>query len=343
MMNKRVTMLDLFSGIGGFSLALHTVARTVGYCDIQPICRDILRANMNCRRIDRAPILEDITKMHMSDLPELPQLICAGFPCTDTSVANPAGKGLEGAQSGLIKHVFRLVDECDHVKYVLLENSPFIRTRGFDALHKMFADRGFSVHDTIVSGRDVGALHQRRRWFCMASRGRNDLRLCRASSFNWEIEPVKRVLLRDSRYKLYKDLCGLFGSSVIPPCVVLAYNILLTEINPEKMPTHLAQFFAYHQARLLDLRIANGEETISRQSWPTPLKHNWTQCKPFLGRCTRNLANVILFETSTQFPQCSSEDKVNPGRTYMINPNFIGWLMGYPQDYIFASVLSETP
>ena len=70
MMNKRVTMLDLFSGIGGLSLALHTVARTVGYCDIQPRCRDILRANMNCRRIDRAPILEGITKMHMSDLPE---------------------------------------------------------------------------------------------------------------------------------------------------------------------------------------------------------------------------------------------------------------------------------
>ena len=291
--DERVTMLDLFSGIGGFSYALHSVARTVGYCDIQPLCRDILLENMQRRRIDQALILEDITTMHMTDLPEQPQLICAGFPCTDTSVANPAGKGLDGAQSGLVKHVFRLVDECDRVKYVLLENSPFIRTRGFDTLRKEFNDRGFAVHDTIVSGREVGAIHQRRRWFCLACRGRNDLRLCRAKSFDWNAEPVERVLLRDSRYKLFKDLCGLFGSSVVPACVVLAYNILLVKADPEKEPAHASRYFAHRQARILELHIANGEETITRQSWPTPLKHNWTQCKPFLGRCTRTTEPIL--------------------------------------------------
>ena len=327
-------MLDLFSGIGGFSYALHSVARTVGYCDIDPTCRAILMNNMQRRRIDKAPILEDITTMHMTDLAEQPQLICAGFPCTDVSVANPAGKGLDGPQSGLISHVFRLLDECDCVKYVLLENSPFMRTRGFDTLKKLFSDRGFTVHDTIVSGREMGALHQRRRWFCLACRGRNDLKLCRAQQFNWQSEPVERVLLRDGRYKLFKALCGFFGSSVIPACVVMAYNTLLVGADPEKTPRHPSRYFAYRQARVLDLQIANGEETVTRQSWPTPLKHNWTQCKPFLGRCTRNLANVILFETSTSFPQTTSpNDMMNPGRSYMINPEFIGWLMGYPPGY----------
>ena len=165
-------MLDLFSGIGGFSFALHAVARTVGYCEIQPICRDILRLNMRRQRIDRAPIMEDITKIaYVRTCQNFHKLICAGFPCTDTSVANPAGKGLEGAQSGLIKHVFRLVDECDHVKYVLLENSPFI----MDSWVRC-------TSQDVCRQRLLGSRHHRigsRRW-CPSIRG--------ADGFVWRVE-----------------------------------------------------------------------------------------------------------------------------------------------------------
>lgn len=56
-------MLDLFSGIGGMSLAFHGIFKTVAYCEIDKQCQCILRANMHRGRIDTAPIFEDITKL----------------------------------------------------------------------------------------------------------------------------------------------------------------------------------------------------------------------------------------------------------------------------------------
>ena len=168
-MNLRI--LDLFSGIGGFSYAFHGTAKTVAYCDIDEHCQAVLKKNMNRGFIDEAPIFEDITKISKDDIHILkPNMITAGFPCTDISIGNVNGKGLKGARSGLFYEICRLIDELPSVEYVLLENSPVIRIRGLNAVRKELTSRGFKLKWGYFEARMVGALHKRKRWICFGYR-----------------------------------------------------------------------------------------------------------------------------------------------------------------------------
>jgi DNA (cytosine-5)-methyltransferase 1 len=108
-----IPTLDLFSGIGGFSLALRGATRTVAYCDISPKSRAVLAAQAASRALDRAPILDDVTTLTAASLRtagvrERVRLITGGFPCQDISAMNPNGDGIRGTRSGLISEIFRL-------------------------------------------------------------------------------------------------------------------------------------------------------------------------------------------------------------------------------------------
>lgn len=56
-------VLDLFSGIGGFSLALRRCCQTVAYCEIDDHCQAILKERMKHGDLDEAEILPDIRKI----------------------------------------------------------------------------------------------------------------------------------------------------------------------------------------------------------------------------------------------------------------------------------------
>jgi DNA (cytosine-5)-methyltransferase 1 len=82
-----INVLDLFSGIGGFTLASSWVGgyRTVGFCEIEGFCRDLLKQNF-----PGIPIFEDVKELHPEDVirqREPVHLITAGFPCQDISQA----------------------------------------------------------------------------------------------------------------------------------------------------------------------------------------------------------------------------------------------------------------
>ena len=56
----KLKMVDLFTGIGGFSKAFETVFDTIGYCDISEYCRKLIRSNIQKGILPDAPICEDI-------------------------------------------------------------------------------------------------------------------------------------------------------------------------------------------------------------------------------------------------------------------------------------------
>jgi len=64
-MGAKLRSLDLFTGIGGFTLALKGLADPVAYCDISEDSRCALGSLMKRRLLPRAPICEDITKLDM--------------------------------------------------------------------------------------------------------------------------------------------------------------------------------------------------------------------------------------------------------------------------------------
>ena len=74
-------VLDLFSGIGGFSLGLERAGmQTVAFCEIDPFCREVLKKHW-----PDVPIYEDVRTLNGREITA--DVISGGFPCQPFSIA----------------------------------------------------------------------------------------------------------------------------------------------------------------------------------------------------------------------------------------------------------------
>jgi DNA (cytosine-5)-methyltransferase 1 len=117
----KLRVLDLFSGIGGFSLGLERTGgfETVAFCEIEPFPRKVLSKHW-----PEVPIYEDVRTLTGDTLARdgiAVDVITGGFPCQDLSVAGKrAGLG-EGTRSGLWSEIVRLIGDLSP-RYVIVEN-----------------------------------------------------------------------------------------------------------------------------------------------------------------------------------------------------------------------------
>lgn len=115
-------VVGLFAGVGGFEIGLARAGHeTVLLCEIATPARAVLAnyfAGVECH--------PDITRLH--HLPYDSELLVAGFPCQDLSQAGMTA-GINGERSGLVRHVFRLLDDRP-LPWVVLENVSFMRHLG---------------------------------------------------------------------------------------------------------------------------------------------------------------------------------------------------------------------
>ena len=157
-------MLDLFSGIGGFSLAAEWVwgddLEIVAFCEIDKYCRKVLNKNF-----PSVPIYKDIKELDGEAFKDI-DLITGGFPCQDISVAGK-GAGIEGARSGLWSEMHRLISHI-RPRYVIIENVPMLTVRGGTRVISDLAEAGYDAEWQIVGADDVGAWHRRKRIWIVA-------------------------------------------------------------------------------------------------------------------------------------------------------------------------------
>lgn len=158
--------LDLFSGIGGISLALSPWVRTVAYCEQDRYCQGVLMSRMQTGELDWAPISTDVCELQKESFGLPIDIISGGFPCQDISVAGNGG-GLDGERSGLFFEICRLARDL-RPKFIFLENVPAITVRGLDRVLLEFDALGYDARWTTISASSVGANHQRDRWFLLA-------------------------------------------------------------------------------------------------------------------------------------------------------------------------------
>jgi DNA (cytosine-5)-methyltransferase 1 len=158
--------LDLFSGIGGLSIALKEFVRPMLYCEIDSYCQGVLLSRMQSRELPKAAIWDDIQTIDGRTFNGKIDIIYGGFPCQDISIAG-LGKGLEGKRSGLFFEILRLAEEIKP-KFIFLENVPAITTRGGLQVVRTIAEMGYDCRWCIISAASVGALHKRERWFLLA-------------------------------------------------------------------------------------------------------------------------------------------------------------------------------
>lgn len=157
--------LDLFSGIGGISLALAPWVRPIAYCENDRYAQGVLLSRMEAGDIPSAPIWDDVQTLSGKGLPKI-DIITGGFPCQDISVAGN-GRGLAGERSGLFFEIARLCRELKH-RFVFLENVPAITTRGGSEVVRTLTALGYDCRWCVISAASVGANHKRDRWFLLA-------------------------------------------------------------------------------------------------------------------------------------------------------------------------------
>lgn len=156
--------LDLFSGIGGITIALSEWVQPIAYCEADRYCQAVLLSRMSDGRLPVAPIWDDVKTLRGDMLPTV-DIIYGGFPCQDVSVAG-AKKGLDGERTGLFREAIRLVREC-RPQFVFLENVPGIR-KYVPTVRQELEALGYDCRDGFLSAAEVGARHIRNRWWLLA-------------------------------------------------------------------------------------------------------------------------------------------------------------------------------
>ena len=170
--DEEITVLDLFSGIGGFSYALERLCptgafRTVAFCEREPFCQAVLKKHW-----PDTPIYDDVRTIPTDRLGRV-DIIVGGFPCQPWSQAGQQ-RGAEDDRD-LWPEMARLIEELQP-KYLIGEN-----VRGFVnqpmGLQRSLSDLeslGYQAVPFIIPACAVDAPHRRDRVWIVAAKNDTD-------------------------------------------------------------------------------------------------------------------------------------------------------------------------
>ena len=168
---QKLKILDLFSGLGGFSLGLERTGhfKTVAFCDNDKYCNLLLQKHWKGVKIYNN--VKEITKEKLiADGVQLPDIITGGFPCQPFSVA--------GKQAGtdddrhLWPVMFRIIQELTP-RWVIGENVKGLTNIQdgvvFETVCSDLEGEGYEVRTFNIPAAGVGAPHRRERLWIIAS------------------------------------------------------------------------------------------------------------------------------------------------------------------------------
>lgn len=164
---KKLSIVGLFAGIGGLELGFERTGRfrTILFSENDKSASEVLET-----RFPNTPNAGDVSTI--TELPTGTDVVTAGFPCQDLSKAGGT-RGIDGTRSGLVRHVFRLL-ENSRIPWVVLENVPFMLQLGRGAGMRFVADNlerlGYRWAYRVIDSRAFGLPHRRQRVFLLASR-----------------------------------------------------------------------------------------------------------------------------------------------------------------------------
>jgi len=152
-------LLDLFSGIGGFSLAAEQNGiETIAFVEKEKFCQKVLKKHWS-----DVPIIDDIRKVNGKDFGAA-TIISGGFPCQPFSVAGKR-RGTDDDRY-LWDETIRVVAECkprwfigENVEGIINIQDGMVLRQVQDDLEK----EGFQVQCLVIPASGIGAWHQRKR------------------------------------------------------------------------------------------------------------------------------------------------------------------------------------
>ena len=164
----RMNELALFAGAGGGILGGQSLGwRTVCAVEIDPYAASVLLARQNDGLLAPFPIWDDVRTFDGRPWRGRVDVISGGFPCQDISSAG-RGEGITGSKSKLWVEMARIVGEV-RPRYVFVENSPVLTSRGLGVVLGDLAAMGFDARWGMLGASDVGAPHLRKRIWIVAN------------------------------------------------------------------------------------------------------------------------------------------------------------------------------
>jgi DNA (cytosine-5)-methyltransferase 1 len=160
-----LTVLDLFSGIGGFSVGLEATGKfkTIGFCEQDKFCQKVLRKHWN-----DVPIYEDIKKLDARKIKA--DVVVGGFPCQSFSIAGKQ-KGKDDERY-LWDEMFRVIKEVKS-KWIIGENvQNLTNISNGEILQGIYNDlesQDYEVQTFNISASSQGAWHKRSRIWIVAA------------------------------------------------------------------------------------------------------------------------------------------------------------------------------
>jgi DNA (cytosine-5)-methyltransferase 1 len=255
---QKLKVLDLFAGIGGFSLGLERTGgfETVAFCEIESFPQKILQQHW-----PEVPIYDDVRKLTAETIWRdgiAPNVVTGGFPCQDISVAGNQLGISEKTRSGLWSECLRLTREL-RPEYAVFENvtnllsGPSEKRGGwFSRILCDLASIGYDAEWHVIPASFVGAWHRRSRVWILAyrkkirSEGRATPPLFQQSNLQKKLErgfekwpgrpnlPPSRFLRKSNGVPNRMDRTEAIGNAVVPQITeLIGYAIL--EHEKQKM------------------------------------------------------------------------------------------------------------
>ena len=165
----KLKLLDLFSGIGGFSLGLESTGyfKTIAFVEKDKFCQQVLQKNFK-----DTPIESEVRNVKGDKYAA--DIITGGFPCQPFSVAGKR-RGTDDDRY-LWDETIRVVAECkprwfigENVEGIVNIQDGMVLRQVQDDLEK----EGFQVQCLVIPASGIGAWHQRKRVWIIAHSNSN--------------------------------------------------------------------------------------------------------------------------------------------------------------------------
>lgn len=187
-MRRELTHGSLFSGIEGFGLGAALAGiKTEWSCEFEGYQTKVIKKNFG----NEHTVYGDIRTL---ENPPFVNIISGGFPCQDISVTGK-GAGIKGSRSGLWGQMYRIIGDV-RPDYVIIENSPLLRKRGFEYVLHGLSEIGYDAQWQCLQGNFLGLQQRRERIYIIAysnskcSEQQRNRQIFREPYLPWELPRV---------------------------------------------------------------------------------------------------------------------------------------------------------
>lgn len=266
--------IDLFSGIGGFRLALENLGlECVFSSEIDKFARQTYKANFGVEPSG------DITKISSDEIPNH-DILCAGFPCQAFSIAGKR-RGFDDTRGTLFFEVARIIRD-KQPKAFILENVPGLVSHEKGATFQTIIDTlaitingqksfietdnlGYHVYYGYLNSKDFGVAQNRKRIFIVGFRDPINFRLPGPTNSTVKLKDILDNEVDEKYYLSEKQINSLISHAEKQKDIGNSFSSKIITRENFYTPTLTTRYFSNSQF-LLNETIIIGKDLKSKKN-----------------------------------------------------------------------------